>query len=106
MWRKILAAIAIVLTLELVFELARKARLARDEQARLQSQIESLRQRLTQVDRELNELKHELTRLQDTAKHDREIAALKLENELLKFERRLPVARLVVESICLFLMPQ
>ena len=90
MWRKLLAVITALLALELVFELARKSRAARDEQARLQSQIESLRQRQTQNERELDELKHQLAHLSDTVRHNREIAALKLENELLKFERRLP----------------
>jgi hypothetical protein len=45
----------------------------------------------------LSGLAYEVRRVQDEEKHEREKLALRLENELLKFERRLPAGKTTEE---------
>lgn len=62
----------------------------RAEQTRLNAKIESLVEEQRQTERTLRDVAHGLVHLRDNDQHEREKLLLKLENELLKFERRLP----------------
>ena len=62
----------------------------RDEQARLKNQLELLRDQQEQSAQKIRDLAHGLVHLRDNDQHEREKMLLKLENELLKFERQLP----------------
>ena len=62
----------------------------RDEQARLKSQLEAVVEEQRQTERTLRDVAHGLIHLRDHDQHERDKLLLKLENELLKFERRLP----------------
>ncbi len=62
----------------------------RDEQARLKSQLEAVVEEQRQIQRTLQDITHGLVHLRDHDQHERDKLLLKLENELLKFERRLP----------------
>ena len=54
------------------------------------AEIKELRQQLDALAMEVRDLAHELGRVAEHEAHERERWVLKLENELLRFERRLP----------------
>jgi uncharacterized protein YoxC len=65
-----------------------------------QIEIEELRQELKELSAAVKELNttvqrliYELHRVSENERHEREKMALRLENEMLKFERRLPQGR-------------
>lgn len=62
----------------------------RDEQERLKNKWEALQDKQEQSSLEIRDLIHGLIHLRDNDQHEREKLSLKLENELLKLERRLP----------------
>lgn len=49
-----------------------------------------MRREMDEMARAIERLAYEIKRTQDEDRHEREMLALRLENELLKFERRLP----------------
>jgi len=49
-----------------------------------------MRRDIDEMARAIERLAYEIKRMQDVDQHEREKLALRLENELLKFERRLP----------------
>lgn len=76
--------------LRFIFDLFEEMQDVRAEQARLNAKIESLVEEQRETERTLQNVAHGLVRLRDNDQHEREKLLLKLENELLKFERRLP----------------
>lgn len=76
--------------LRFIFDLFEETQDVRAEQARLNAKIESLVEEQRKTERTLRDVAHGLVHLRDNDKHEREKLLLKLENELLKFERRLP----------------
>lgn len=60
---------------------------------KVEADVEELRQELRDVMVVLRELAYEVRYDRETQNHEREKTMLRLENELLKFERRLPQAR-------------
>jgi len=67
-------------------------RLAEDSE-RNEAAIQELRQDLDRLADQVKGLAFELRRVAENDAHEREKLVLRLENELLKFERRLPVPR-------------
>jgi predicted nucleic acid-binding Zn-ribbon protein len=63
--------------------------LARETQ-RNSDDIKQMRREIDELTRAVERLAYEIRRGQDEERHEREKLALRLENELLKFERRLP----------------
>ena len=66
--------------------------LARDTD-RNKTEIEELREELDNLTLVVQDLAQELRRVAEHEAHEREKWVLKLDNELLRFERRLPVSR-------------
>ena len=71
---------------------ARFWRLA-DESHRNSTEIKELRQQLDELTDKVHALAFELRRVAEHDGHEREKLALRLENELLRFERRLPAGK-------------
>lgn len=63
--------------------------LARETQ-RNSDDIKQMRREIDDLTRAVERLAYEIRRVHDEEKHEREKLALRLENEMLKFERRLP----------------
>ena len=70
--------------------------LARETQ-RNSDDIKQMRREIDELARAIERLAYEVRRGQDEEKHEREKLALRLENELLKFERRLPAGKTTEE---------
>ncbi len=62
----------------------------RESHERLEARLELLVEEQRRVERTLQDAAHGLVHLRDNDRHERERMLLKLQNELLKFERRLP----------------
>ena len=60
------------------------------ETQRNSDDIKQMRREMDEMARAIERLAYEIKRTQDEDRHEREKLALRLENELLKFERRLP----------------
>lgn len=60
------------------------------ETQRNSDDIKQMRRQIDEMSRAIERLAYEIKRTHDTGRHERETLAIKLENELLKFERRLP----------------
>ncbi len=63
---------------------------AEQEIKRLHSADENLREDFNKLVHLVHQLSFEIQKVSDREKAERELIALKLENEMLKFERRLP----------------
>ena len=61
-----------------------------EETQRNSTAIRELRQEVDEMGRVLDRVLYELQRQRENEAHEREKLALRLENELLRFERRLP----------------
>lgn len=66
--------------------------LARETQ-RNSDDIKQMRREIDDLTRAVERLAYEIRRVHDEEKHEREMLALRLENELLKFERRLAAGK-------------
>ena len=84
MWAKFFGA------LKLLFNLIEELESLREEQKSLEARFEALREQQTKSAQTMRDIMHDLIRLRDHDQHEREKMLLQLENELLKFERRLP----------------
>lgn len=60
------------------------------ETQRNQDDIKQIRREIDEMARAIERLAYEIRHTKDGERHDREKLTLRLENELLKFERRLP----------------
>lgn len=60
------------------------------ETQRNSDDIKQIRRQIDEMSRAIERLAYEVKRTQDQGQHKHETLALKLENELLKFEHRLP----------------
>lgn len=56
----------------------------------LQQDVKDIRQEFVKLTGIVEKLAFEILRVSEREKHEREMIALRLENEMLKFERRLP----------------
>jgi len=61
-----------------------------EENERNRTQLEAMQTEMQSMWRAMDALAFEVQRLKETDAHEREKLVLRLENELLKFERRLP----------------
>ncbi len=80
-----------------VFFLQRDTQQNKDDIKKCERNIESLQQDVKDIRKEFTKLTviverlvFEIHRVSEREKHEREMITLKLENEMLKFERRLP----------------
>jgi len=64
-----------------------------EDTARNKTEIKEVRQQLNALTDAVQALAYELRRVAEHEQHERERLALRLENELLRFERRLPAAK-------------
>ena len=64
-----------------------------EETQRNSAEIRELRQEVNEMGKILDRVSYELQRQKENEIHEREKLALPLENELLRFERRLPPPR-------------
>ena len=72
---------------------AQQTILAGREAQETRAEVKELRQHLRDLTAEVQYQAHEIERLRENEVHEREKMALRLENEMLKFERRLPRPR-------------
>ncbi len=84
MWSKFFGGI------KQVFDLFEELRRLREGQDQLKRQLEEQRDEQARTVALVRDMMHELVHLRDHDTHEREKLVLRLENELLKFERRLP----------------
>ncbi len=56
----------------------------------LQDDMKDLQREVQELARGLERLAYEIRRVSDTDAHERKVLSLQLENDMLKFERRLP----------------
>jgi hypothetical protein len=78
--------------LKKLYELAKQLFVLIQESQQNKSEIKELRQELKELTAAVQRIAYEVHRLGENDAHEREKLALRLENELLKFERRLPSA--------------
>ena len=76
--------------LKKLYELAKQLFVLIQESQRNKNEIKELRQELKELTAAVQRVAYEVHRLGENDEHEREKLALRLENELLKFERRLP----------------
>ncbi len=76
--------------LRFLFDLFEEMQTLSANQEGLKAQVELLTENQRQTERTIRDVAHGLIHLRDNDQHEREKLLLKLENELLKFERRLP----------------
>lgn len=77
-------------SIKLLFTLFDEIQRLRDKQRQFDERLEAEKHLRNQDTQAIRDLTHELLRLRDHDQHEREKLMLRLENELLKFERRLP----------------
>ena len=78
--------------LKQLYDLLKRLLLIAHESQHNKTEIKELRQELKDLTAVVQRLAYEIHRVSENEAHEREKMALRLENELLKFERRLPVA--------------
>ncbi len=76
-----------------LYELAKRLLALTQDNDRNKAQIETLRQEVRNLSATVRELAYEVRRIRENESHEREKMALRLENALLHFERRLPLDR-------------
>jgi hypothetical protein len=64
-----------------------------EDNKRNREEIKEVRRQMDEMMRIIERMAYEIRRGLDEEKHEREKLALRLENELLKFERRLPAGK-------------
>ena len=78
--------------LKQLYDLLKRLLLVAHESHQNKTEIKELRQELKDLTAVVQRLAYEIHRVTENEAHEREKMALRLENELLKFERRLPSA--------------
>ena len=73
-----------------ILELAKRLFMLAEDTKRNRDEIKELREEVRRLGSALERLAYEIRRVGDKESHEREQLALHVENELLKFERRLP----------------
>jgi len=76
-----------------ILELAKRLFMLAEDTKRNRDEIRELREEVRRLTGVVERLAYEIHRVGDKEGHEREQLALRLENELLKFERRLPPAK-------------
>lgn len=78
--------------LKQLYDLLKKLLLVAHESQQNKTEIKELRQEIKDLTAVVQRLAYEIHRVSENEAHEREKMSLRLENELLKFERRLPSA--------------
>ena len=78
--------------LKKLYEIVRRLLILNEETERNKTQLDELRQEVNGLSAAVRELAFEVRRVRENEVHEREKMALRLENALLHFERRLPPA--------------
>lgn len=78
--------------LKQIYDLLKRLLLVAHESQQNKTEIKELRQELKDLTAVVQRLAYEIHRVSENEAHEREKMALRLENELLKFERGLPAA--------------
>jgi len=73
-----------------IFEMAKRLFMLAEDTKRNRDEIKELREEVRRLTAALERLAYETRRVGDRDENEREKLALRLENEMLKFERRLP----------------
>ena len=73
-----------------LYDLIKQLLLLAQETQKNKAEIKELRQELKELTAVVQRLAYEIHRTSENETHEREKLALRLENQLLKFERRLP----------------
>lgn len=81
-----------------IFEMAKRLFMLAEDTKRNRDEIKELREEVRRLTAALERLAYETRRVGDRDESEREKLALRLENEMLKFERRLPQAKRDKES--------
>jgi predicted nucleic acid-binding Zn-ribbon protein len=76
-----------------ILELAKRLFMLAEDTKRNRDEIRELREEVRRLTGAVERLAYETRRVSDKEGHERKQLALRLENELLKFERRLPPAK-------------
>jgi archaellum component FlaC len=76
-----------------IFDMAKRLLLLVEQTDRNRDEIKELQKQFRDLAAAFERLAYEIHRVSDKDDHEREKIILKLENELLKFERRLPSAK-------------
>ena len=76
-----------------ILELAKRLFMLAEDTKRNRDEIRELREEVRRLTGAVERLAYEIHRVSDKEGHQREQLALRLENQLLKFERRLPPAK-------------
>lgn len=84
---------------KLVFTFGQQTQKNQDNIEVLQEEVRQLAVALQRMAYELQRVRDELQHLRESESHEREKLVLRLENERLKFERRLPAAKRDAESL-------
>jgi predicted nucleic acid-binding Zn-ribbon protein len=79
--------------LKQLYELARRILFLSRELDECKEQIRGLQKQMEELTATVHRLAYEVRRVNENDAHEREKMALRLENALLRFERRLPPAR-------------
>ena len=61
-----------------------------DKAVALESELDALREDFNRLVHLVHQLSYDIEKVSNREQHEREMIALRLENEMLKFERRLP----------------
>ena len=75
-----------------IFDMAKRLLLLTEDTKRNRDEIKEMREQIRDLAAAIERLAYEVRRVGDKDDNEREKLALRLENELLKFERRLPTA--------------
>lgn len=73
-----------------ILEMAKRLLLLAQDTQRNRDEIKELRQELRDLTRAVERLAYEIHRVGEKDEHEREKIVLRVDNELLRFERRLP----------------
>ncbi len=83
MWKQFLDAIGQIVML------TQETRQNKTANAETRQQLKEVQEEVKELSRAVQRLAYEIHRIGEVDKHERDIMALRLENELLRFERRL-----------------
>lgn len=76
-----------------ILELAKRLFMLAEDTKRNRDEIKELREEVRRLGSAVERLAYEIRRVGDKEQHEREQLRLRLDNELLKFERKLPPAK-------------
>lgn len=92
MWKQVLDALAQLVTL------TQETRQNKSDIHEIRQEVKELQRELKGINAALQHLAYEIQRSRENEAHEREALTLRLENVLLKFERRLPPGKSETEQ--------